>query len=350
MRMRRGFYMKELDRLMKRGNNFLGTRVPVMCGAMTWISDVDLVKAVNKAGAFGILAGGNLPPELLEGSIDSLKKTEKSFGLNLITIAPNYGEHLEIACKKEVPYIIFAGSFPKASEVSAAKTSGAKVLCFASTVQIAKRMRDYGADGIILEGSEAGGHIGPIATSVLIQQFLFDEKEKPIFIAGGIATGRMVLHLLLMGASGVQMGTRFVMSEECSAHENFKNVFTQSGAKDAVATPQFNSALPVIPVRALRNKGMKEFGDLQLRLLRELEEGKIERMGAQYEVEKYWVGSLRKAVKEGDVAYGSLMAGQSVGLVKEIKPVREIIAEIQREMEDELARVRDFFLEQRDIG
>ena len=202
--------MKELQRLMERGNNFLGTRIPVMCGAMTWISDVDLVKAVNNAGAFGILAGGNMPPELLEEDIDTLKKTEKSFGLNLITIAPNYGDHLQIACKKEVPCVIFAGSFPKASEVRAAKTSGAKVICFASTDQIAKRMREYGADAIILEGSEAGGHIGPIATSVLIQQFLFDEKEIPIFIAGGIATGRMVLHLLLMGASGVQMGTRFV--------------------------------------------------------------------------------------------------------------------------------------------
>ena len=107
--------MKELQQLMKRGNNFLGTKVPIMCGAMTWISDVDLVKAVNNAGAFGILAGGNMPPELLKENIDLLKKTEKSFGINLITIAPNYGEHLQIACKKEAPCIIFAGSFPKAS-------------------------------------------------------------------------------------------------------------------------------------------------------------------------------------------------------------------------------------------
>ena len=337
--------MKELQRLMDRGNDFLGTRVPIMCGAMTWISDVELVKAVNGAGAFGILAGGNMPPELLENAIESLKKTEKSFGLNLITIAPNYKEHLRIACKMEVPYIVFAGSFPKSSEVGAAKDSGAKVLCFASTLQIATRMRDYGADAIILEGSEAGGHIGPIATSVLIQQFLFDVKDIPIFIAGGIATGRMVLHLLLMGASGVQMGTRFVMSDECSAHDKFKDVFIQSSAKDAVATPQFNSALPVIPVRALRNKGMKEFGDLQLSLLRQLEKGSIDRIKAQYEVEKYWVGSLRKAVIDGDVSYGSLMAGQSVGLVKDIKPVWEIIADIKSEMEEELARVRGFLLE-----
>ena len=118
--------MKELARLMERGNKFLGTKVPIMCGAMTWISDVDLVKAVNNAGAFGILAGGNMPPELLAGDIDTLKKTEKRFGLNLITIAPNYGEHLEIACKKEVPFIIFAGSFPKASEVTSAKKKRSK--------------------------------------------------------------------------------------------------------------------------------------------------------------------------------------------------------------------------------
>ena len=332
--------LKELEPLIKKGNDFLGTRVPIMCGAMTWVSDVNLVRAVNRAGAFGVLAGGNMPVDMLERDIDELKKTEERFGVNLITIAPNYKSHLEMVCKKQVSHIIFAGSFPKASEVKMAKDSGAKVICFASTLQIADRMVNFGADAIILEGSEAGGHIGPVSTIVLIQQFLFDKRDIPIFIAGGIATGRMVLHILLMGAVGVQMGTRFVMSEECSAHPKFKEAFRKAQARDAVATPQFDSALPVIPVRALKNKGMVNFGKLQLELLKKLEKGEIDRMQAQYEVEKYWVGSLRKAVKEGDVEYGSLMAGQSVGLVDEVKPIKDIVDEIISEMEDEFLRIR----------
>jgi len=336
--------MNTLEKLIKKGNDFLGTKIPIMCGAMTWVSDVELVKAVNRAGAFGILAGGNMPADLFEKNITILQETEKSFGVNLITIVPNYREHLKIVCKKEVSHIIFAGSFPKSSEIKMAKESSARVLCFAASVHIANRMREFGTDAILLEGSEAGGHIGPVSTTVLIQQFLFDMRDIPIFIAGGIATGKMVLHLLLMGASGVQMGTRFVMSDECNAHTKFKEAFRSANAKDAVATPQFDSSLPVIPVRALRNKGMKDFGKLQLDLLKKLETGKIDRMTAQYEVEKYWIGSLRKAVQEGKVDHGSLMAGQSVGLVKEIKPVRSIIDDIMTEMKIELERVKNLCL------
>jgi len=331
---------EKLEQLMKRGNEFLGTKVPIMCGAMTWVSDVQLVRAVNNAGAFGVLAGGNMPVAMLEHDIDELKKTEHKFGVNLITIAPNYKEHLNMVSKKGVSHIIFAGSFPKASEVKIAKESGAKVMCFASTLQIADRMVNFGADAIILEGSEAGGHIGPVSTTILIQQFLFEMRDIPIFIAGGIATGRMVLHLLLMGATGVQMGTRFVMSEECTVHPKFKDAFKKAQARDAVATPQFDSALPVIPVRALKNKGMVNFGKLQLELLKKLDSGEIDRTQAQYEVEKYWIGSLKKAVKEGDTDFGSLMAGQSVGLAKEIKPIKEIIKEIIDDMKDEYNKVK----------
>ena len=331
---------EQLELLMKIGNNFLGTEIPIMCGAMTWVSDVQLVRAVNHAGAFGVLAGGNMPVDLLEKDIDELKKTEKNFGVNLITIAPNYKDHLNMVSKKGVSHIIFAGSFPKASEVKMAKESGAKVMCFASTLQIADRMVNFGTDAIILEGSEAGGHIGPVSTTVLIQQFLFEMRNIPIFIAGGIATGRMVLHLLLMGAAGVQMGTRFVMSEECTAHPKFKEAFMKAQARDAVATPQFDSALPVIPVRALKNKGIVNFGKLQLELLKKLDAGKIDRTRAQYEVEKYWIGSLKTAVKDGDISYGSLMSGQSVGLVKDIKSIREIIKELIIDMKDEYEKVK----------
>jgi enoyl-[acyl-carrier protein] reductase II len=336
--------MKEIERLIKTGNEFLGTKIPIISGAMTWISDEKLVRAVNAAGAFGVLAGGNMRTEELERKINDLKETENCFGVNLITIAPNYLGHLEMVCERQVSHIIFAGSFPKASEIERAKKSGARVMCFASTVQIANRMQSYGADAIILEGSEAGGHIGPVSTSVLIQEFLFDVKQLPIFIAGGIVSGRMILHLLLMGACGVQMGTRFVVSEECSACAEFKESFISAQAKDAIVTPKFDSSLPVIPVRALKNKGMIDFAKLQITLLEKLQKNEIDRRTVQNEVEGYWVGSLRRAVQEGDVEYGSLMAGQSVGLVNDILPVQKIIERILEEMEDELVKIRTLLL------
>jgi enoyl-[acyl-carrier protein] reductase II len=236
---------------------------------------------------------------------------------------------------------VFAGSFPKEKEVETAKATGAKVLCFASTISIAERMIKFGADAIILEGSEAGGHIGHVSSVVLMQQVLFRFADQlPVFCAGGIGTGKMIAHTLLMGAAGVQLGTRFVMTEECNVHQNFKDAFARANARDAVSTPQFDSRLPVVAVRALRNKGTDEFGKLQLALLKKLEAGEIHRQEAQEQVEKFWIGALRKAAIEGDVAMGSLMAGQSVGLVDKIMPIKELVAELLTDAEAELAQVR----------
>ena len=174
-----------------------------------------------------------------------------------------------------------------------------------------------------------------------MQQVLFKFHDQiPVFMAGGLGTGKMMAHVLLMGASGVQLGTRFVMTEECTAHRNFKDAFIRANARDAVSTPQYDSKLPVVAVRSLRNKGMSEFGALQLRLLKELNEGKIHRNAAQEEVEKFWIGALSRAVVDGDVDYGSLMAGQSVGLVDRVMPVRELVEELLTDAEKELLRVR----------
>ena len=180
----------------------------------------------------------------------------------------------------------------------------------------------------------------PVALCVLIQQILFEVDSVLIFIAGGIATGRMMAHLLMMGAAGIQMGTRFVMSEECSAHPKFKEIFRRAKAKDAIATPQFDGRLPVIPVRALKNEGTTEFAKLQLELLNKLDNLIIDREEAQFEVERFWVGALRDAAVDGNVVKGSLMAGQSVGLVSEIKPLKSIIDEMVRHAETELTRVK----------
>ncbi len=340
---------ERLERIWKRGKEFLGSELPIMCGAMTWISDPQLVSLMSNLGAFGSLAAGNMPPEQWASYLDETRRlTDRPFAGNVITIAPNYLPHLEILCEKKVSHIIFAGSIPRQSEVRMAKESGAKVLCFASTDTIAQRMIDYGADALILEGSEAGGHIGHVSTVVLLQEILFQFQDRlPIFVAGGLADGRMIGHLCLMGAAGVQMGTRFVMAEECAAHPRFKEVFIRARAREAIATPQYSSKLPVVSVRALYNKAMDDFGHLQLDLLQKLERGEMSRPDAQYQVEKFWVGSLREAAVEGNTDRGSLMAGQSVGLVKQVQPLREILEQLVREADEAVAAAEERLLGRR---
>ena len=333
-----------IDKFFVSGRKFLGCKYPIMCGAMTWISDPKLVSTIGNAGGFGLLAGGNTPVDIFEEQIIETKGlTDKPFGVNLITLAPVYEDQLELVCKQGCPFVVFAGSIPKKSEIEKAKRCGARVICFAPTAPLARNLIERGADALILEGSEAGGHIGPVALSVLIQQILFNVDSVPIFIAGGIATGRMMAHLLMMGAAGIQMGTRFIMAEECVAHPRFKETFRRAKAKDAMATPQFDSRLPVIPVRALKNEGSLEFAKLQLKLLSELDNNLIDQHKAQHKVEEFWVGALRQAVIEGDVTRGSLMAGQSVGLVDKIQPLNEIISEIVNDAESELQRLKGIF-------
>ncbi len=329
------------ERFFERGRAFLGSRYPILCGAMTWVSDPVLIAAVCNAGGFGSLAGGNTPVGMLEEQIaETYRRTDRPFGINLITIAPAYREHLDLAREMKLPFIIFAGSFPREKEVALAKSAGARVLCFASTYSIAERMIRYGADALIIEGSEAGGHIGHVSLAVLLQQVLFQFTDIPIFVAGGIAGGRMAAHLLLMGAAGIQMGTRFAVATESCAHPRFKEFFLRAEARDAVATPQFDSRLPVVAVRALRNKGHEDFRKLQLDLVQKLDAGLIHREQAQMKVEEFWMGALRRAVVDGDVERGSLMAGQSVGLVDRIQPVEEIIREIVLEVEQELQQTK----------
>lgn len=324
----------------KRGQEFLGVEFPVICGAMTWISNSNLVKAVSQAGGLGVLAGGNMPVEVFRQEIEVLQASGLPFAVNLITIAPNYRDHLACIHGIGAPVVFFAGSFPRKEEIRMAHEAGAKTICFASTESIAQRMIDYGTDALVLEGSEAGGHIGHVSTMVLLQQVLFEFPQVPIFVAGGIATGRMMAHMFLMGACGVQLGTIFAMAEESPAHPAFKERFKRARAREAIGTPQYDSSLPVVAVRALKNKGTEEFGKLQLELLLKLRNNEISRMEAQYKVEEYWAGALRRAVQDGDITHGSLMAGQSVGLVNDVKPVRQIIQELIADAEKEISNVK----------
>jgi enoyl-[acyl-carrier protein] reductase II len=331
-----------LDRVSEHGRRFLGVRYPFLCGAMTWISDPNLVAAVSNAGGFASLAGGNLPTDMLERQIrETRDSTDKPFAVNLITIAPVYREHLEVVCKQKVPFVVFAGSLPRKAEIQKARSCGAKVLCFASTKSMAERMLECGADGLILEGMEAGGHVGRVTLAILLQQVLFEVSDVPIFVAGGIGTGRMCAHLFLMGAAGVQFGTLFAVATESCAHPKLKEAFIKARARDAVSTPAFDSRLAVVPVRALRNLSTDDFSRLQLQLMEELDAGKITSVESQLRVEEFWAGRLRDAVVDGDTSHGSMMAGQSVGLVNEEMRVKEIIDRLVADTEAELERVLD---------
>lgn len=333
--------MQGLEALWKRGKDFLGVNIPLIAGAMTWISDSHFVSKVANEGAFGCLAAGNMEPSLLDAEIKKTRDlTDNPFGVNLITIAPNYKEHLMVSTKNHVPFIVFAGSFPRQREVKKAKDSGAKIMSFASTASIAKRLINSGIDALILEGSEAGGHVGHVSLGILLQQVLFKINEVPIFVAGGIATGTFITHLLLMGAAGVQLGTFFVMTEECRAHPKFKQAFIRARARDAVATPQIGSDLKVVSVRALRNKALDEFAELQIRLLQIRKTREISHEDAQHQVEEFWVGALRRAVQEGDIDFGSLMAGQGVGLVNQVLPLKQAIKGLIDEATEALTKVK----------
>ena len=323
-----------LDGLWQEGRDFLGTRYPLMCGAMTWISDATLVKAVSDQGGFGCLAAGNMPGETLAAEIDKCAaQTDKPFAVNLVTIAPNFPAHKEAVLASKAKTVIFAGNFPKRNDVAQMKAAGKKVLSFASTDSIAEQMVRFGVDGLILEGSEAGGHIGHVSLMILLQQVLFMKPGVPVFVAGGIATGRMIAHML-------QMGTRFVMSEECNAHPKLKERFVKARAREAMSTPEYDKRLPIVAVRALKNKSTEEFGRLQLELLQLMNENKIGHAEAQYKVESFWMGGLRKAAVDGDVDRGSCMAGQSVGLVDKVQPMKDIFAELLGDAEAELEAVK----------
>jgi enoyl-[acyl-carrier protein] reductase II len=193
---------------------------------------------------------------------------------------------------------------------------------------LAKRLIRNGADALVIEGAEAGGHIGPVSTSVLAQEILPQIREVPVFVAGGIGRGEALLSYLQMGAAGCQLGTRFVCATESIAHPEFKNAFIRASARDAVVSVQLDPDLPVIPVRALANGGMRLFMETQRTVAARFREGRITQDEAQLEIELFWAGALKRAVMEGDVENGSLMAGQSVGMVSRVQPTKEILEEL----------------------
>jgi enoyl-[acyl-carrier protein] reductase II len=318
-----------LDRLWSRGTAFLGCRYAILGGAMTWVSEKNLVAAISNAGGFGVIACGAMnPAQLAEQIAGAQALTNNPFGVNLITMHPELSELIQVTLEAKVGHIVLAGGIPPGPAIRAVKDGGAKLIAFAPALSLAKRLVRSGADAIVIEGSEAGGHIGPVSLNVLAQEILPHLRDVPVFVAGGIGRGEAILAYLEMGASGAQLGSRFAASEESIAHPRFKKFFVHANARDAMPSVELDPRLPVIPVRGLVNDGTKKFIQHQVETRDKFLAGEVTKEEAQLLIERFWAGALRRAVIEGDIETGSVMAGQSVGMVTSIQPVVEIIQEL----------------------
>ncbi|GFZ84986.1 2-nitropropane dioxygenase [Elstera cyanobacteriorum] len=327
-----------LAALWERGCAFLGTPFAILGGAMTWVSERTLVAAISEAGGFGVLASGSMPPEVLRAEIRATRaRTGQPFGVNLIVMHPQLSALADVCLDEKVSHIVLAGGIPPADVIRQIKAGGAKVMAFSPTQPLGRKLVRQGVDALIIEGSEAGGHIGAVSTSVLAQEILPFITDVPVFVAGGIGRGESMLAYLEMGAAGVQLGTRFVCATESVAHPNFKKAFLRAAARDAQPSVQVDPRFPVIPVRAIVNHATRAFQERQRQVIAEVDAGRLDQKQAQLDIEHFWAGALRRAVVDGDIETGSLMAGQSVGFVTQEQPTATIIADLIAQADAALA-------------
>ena len=294
--------------------NLIGIKYPVFQGGMAWVSESTLAAAVSNAGGLGIIAGANAPASHIRDEIKKTKKlTNKPFGLNIMLLSDNADELADIAIEEGVK-VITTGAGNPGKYINKWKNADIIVIPVVASVALAKRMERCGADAVIAEGCESGGHIGKLTTMVLLPQVV-DAVNIPVIGAGGIADGRGIAAAFILGASAVQVGTRFLASEECQIHENYKNAIIKAKDIDSRVTGRSTGH----PVRALRNQMTKKYLDL-------------EKNGASFEeLEHLTLGGLRKAVVDGDVTNGSVMAGQSAAMVKEIMSCKDLIQKLVSE-------------------
>lgn len=294
----------------------LGIKYPIIQGGMAWLGTFELVSAVSNAGGLGIIGSGDAPPDWLRRQIRSTKEnTDKPFGVNIMLMSPFVKENLQIIIEEQVKIVTFGGGNP-GSYIPALKEAGIRSLPVVSSVALARRLERLGADAIIAEGMESGGHIGETTTMALVPQVVQSVKL-PVIAAGGIADGHGLVAALALGAQGVQMGTRFICSQECIAHPKFKEQIVQATDRSTVVTGESTGH----PVRCLENRLTREFR------AREKAGASIE------ELEAFGRGRLKLGIIDGNIEEGSLMAGQVAGLIKDIKPVKEIIESIMAEAE-----------------
>lgn len=301
----------------------LGIEYPVVQGGMAWVADADLAAAVSNGGGLGIIAAGNMPPDVLEQQIIKARSlTDKPFGVNIMLLSPTANDALEVVARNMVP-VVTTGAGSPGKVIERLKPVGTIVVPVIASVAHARRVERQGADAVVAEGMEAGGHIGDITTMVLVPQ-IADSVGIPVIAAGGIADSRGVVAAFSLGAEGVQIGTRFVCAAESNVHPAYKNEIIKARDRSTVITGRVTGH----PVRCIQN-----------RLTREFE--RIERAGATIEeVEKLGTGKLRAAVVDGDVDFGSVMAGQSAALVDKIQPARDIIMELFNGTEEVLDRMK----------
>ena len=320
---------RRLDAYWARGRDFLGTRYAIMGGAMSWVSERNLVAAISNAGGFGVVACGSMAPDQLAAEIDGVhERCDKPFGVNIIVMHPELDALVATCVERRVGHVVLAGGMPPKRTVETLKEAGTRVVAFAPTLPLARRLAKQGIDALIIEGMEAGGHIGPVSTNVLAQEVLPHFDEVPVFVGGGIGRGDAMALYLAMGAAGCQLGTRFVCATESIAHPKFKQAMIRANARDARLSVQIDPDFPVIPVRAVANRATERFEAFQRETIARYRQGEVELADARLAIEHFWAGALRRAAIEGDIETGSLMAGQSVGMVRAEQPTSEIIADL----------------------
>ncbi|MGI6451274.1 MAG: enoyl-[acyl-carrier-protein] reductase FabK [Desulfitobacteriia bacterium] len=307
-------------------NNFgffhkLGLKYPLIQGGMAWISDSSLAAAVSEAGGLGMIAAANTPVDIVKQEIKKAKElTSKPFGVNIMLLSENAEAIARLVCEEGIK-VITTGAGSPGKYLKMWKESGITVIPVVPSVALARRMEKEGADAVIAEGGESGGHVGELTTMALLPQVI-DAVDIPVIAAGGIGDGRGVAAAFMLGASGVQLGTRFLVAKECTVHQKYKERVIKAKDIDSVVTGRSTGH----PVRVLRNKLTRQFEEL-------------ERAGAALEeLEALGAGALRRAAREGDIDNGSVMAGQIAGLVKKEQTCREIIEELFTEAEARLSR------------
>lgn len=288
----------------------LGIEYPLIQGGMAWVATAELAAGVSNGGGLGLIAAGNAPADYVKVQIKKARElTDKPFGVNVMLLSPFAEDVIKMLLEEKVD-VITTGAGNPAKYIPAFKEIGTKVIPVIPSVAIALKVQKSGADAVVAEGCEAGGHIGELTTMTLIPM-ISDAIEIPVIAAGGIADSRGVKAAFALGAQGVQVGTRFICSDECTVHQNYKDMVVAAKDRDAVVTGRFTGH----PVRTLKNKATRMMD-------------KIEKEGDVAAFEKLGAGALRAAVVDGDTQMGSVMAGQSAGLVKDIKPCAEIIQEL----------------------
>ena len=310
--------------------DLLGIEYPIIQGGMAWVATAELAAAVSEAGGLGLIGAGSAPPDVVRTQVRKTRElTSKPFGVNVYFLSPFTDQVLNMLVEERVP-VITTGAGNPGKYIPSLKEAGVKVLALVSSVNLAKRLERAGVDGLVAEGMECGGHVGEIATLPLVPQVV-DAVDVPVVAAGGVFDGRGLVAALALGASGVQLGTRFVCASECTVHKNYKKAVLEARDRATVVT----GASTGHPVRVLDNKLARRFIE-------------AEKSGASVaELEALGTGALRLAVVEGDVENGSLMAGQIAAMVTREEPCAEIIAHIMQTAEQALSRVTSFgsFLE-----